>query len=310
MKVRSILENKNLRILGNVLTVLGIIFIAYALYQKSSEFDALYLSIRVVLSIFFGSILWILFNVFLGLGWSSLLIVFGEKIDPRFAQKICLKTQIAKYVPGNVFQFVGRALEYKLVYGGVSAAVRSILAESIILVFLAASVAVLFFVSTSYFLSYLVAPVLITMMVLSVIAWAVFRAGKYRILFKVHYSKYGVLKSVSCYYMIFILQTTILYVILVGMKVPIQMDLYELHSVLTISWVVGYVVVGSPGGLGVRETVFAMLVQNESDSVELVIAIVFLRIAAAIGDLWSYLLSLFIKAPIVPHLMRRGVDAG
>ena len=103
----SIKAKRLLRWAGSALSILAVIFIVDKLRDYGSEIDysifaSLFAPIIALSFIYAAS------NLLLVFSWKDLLRHFGVTIDSRLALRLYGESQLAKYVPGNIFHFVGR----------------------------------------------------------------------------------------------------------------------------------------------------------------------------------------------------------
>jgi uncharacterized membrane protein YbhN (UPF0104 family) len=105
--VRPILK-RTLHWGGSAVAIAGIVFVALRLYGYGAEidfarFDLMAWSWVAALALIYG-----LSNLMLALAWWNLLGQFGARTSRRWAVRVYGISQIAKYVPGNIFHLAGR----------------------------------------------------------------------------------------------------------------------------------------------------------------------------------------------------------
>ena len=96
-----------IRLAGNVLSVLAVVFIAQQLVAYHDELKATPL-LGVVPMIILLSVVYAGACAFTAMGWYEALKHVGQPISIRSAQVIYGTSQLAKYVPGNVFHLASR----------------------------------------------------------------------------------------------------------------------------------------------------------------------------------------------------------
>ncbi|WP_013322247.1 lysylphosphatidylglycerol synthase transmembrane domain-containing protein [Gloeothece verrucosa] len=74
--------------------------------------------------------------------WTWILKIFKQPVNPRWAVCVYLKTNLAKYLPGNVWHFYGRISAVHKVGGSLEAASVSVLLEPVLMAAAALSIAV------------------------------------------------------------------------------------------------------------------------------------------------------------------------
>ena len=62
-----------------------------------------------------------------------------------------------------------------------------------------------------------------------------------------------------------------------------------------MGYLAGYVIPGSPGGLGVREVTISVLLYNVIDVPVVALGTVFMRVANIIGEVAAFLVTLFMN---------------
>jgi hypothetical protein len=239
-----------------LLVVLGV-----AAYYFVAHFDELRAGIRAF------SIPFVLLSaLILSLGKLLLVEVSRRSIDrtawrPTFQEMFCINslTQLAKYIPGGIWHFVGRLGAYRASGLGVKKASRAMIVENIWLVLSAAMVGVALsfsYVANKIFgftrvdLRSLQLPtILILVMVWVVALWLIerFRSGA---------AAQRLLRTTED----LVLQISI-WVLIGGSFLALRAQAENLALLglvvgsFCLSWAVGYLTVFAPGGLGAREAV-------------------------------------------------------
>src|SRR5699024_5283907 len=93
---------------GNILATAGIVFVALRLRDYSAEIEFSHLNEKVWWSIAALSLIYGLANIMLALAWWKLLEQFGTKTDQMWAIRTYGISQLAKYLPWNIFHLAGR----------------------------------------------------------------------------------------------------------------------------------------------------------------------------------------------------------
>ena len=104
----SLILKRALHWAGSALALLGIAFVALRLHDYGAEldfsrFDTARWSVVVGFALIYG-----LANLMLALAWWNLLKQFGVSVSRRWAIKTYGISQLARYVPGNIFHLAGR----------------------------------------------------------------------------------------------------------------------------------------------------------------------------------------------------------
>lgn len=276
--------------LGNLLTFACVVYLIYLGFHFEEHFQLEQLQHTFSASGFaMGTMIWVLVNVTLASAWS--LLLWANKIPSNWKLdfKIVLSTQIAKYLPGNVFHYAGRMVHYKTNGLQFSSSGKLLIHE----IALVASTALVIGLLATFL------PMLLSFAVLgmAVAAWMVpvifgGRIWKER---RLEYPSRrllgGYLLATFCYAIGFGLSATIYLLVLENVN---RTEMLPLLGASTLSWVAGFLTPGSPGGVGVREVVFTSIA-DFAPHPSLLLAVVHLRICSLFGDGVCALLAALIR---------------
>lgn len=286
-----------LKVFGLLVSLVCCVFVAQAIFSRrellenSPGWDLLP-------AVAFGTLLWVLVNVCLGLGWRHLAALFGNQLSVAHSVGLSLRTQIGKYVPGNVFHHVGRTVLAKRYGVRLAAAGSATVAEALYLVLIA----------LGFGLSYLVRQGLLA------IALGIFAAAAAVLLFICknparfenlwgpakpgnHYFQ-GFWRAGVFYAAVLVLQA--LMFILFSQVIPLgkSFSFLQVLEMVSITWAAGFVVVGAPGGLGVREAVYATFAGTPELQWQLLYIASWMRVSSILGDTFSFFISgFFLRRP-------------
>jgi len=206
------------------------------------------------------------------------------------ALKVTLGSQAGKYLPGNVFHVAGRIwLAGRRGIGRKPAAIATV-GEMGFLVVMALFIGLPWLLSR--FSGSWIAPAFVLMLVGALVFVAVYRKLDSEFLNTRILSHRGRLAAwlslaVGAYFSIFTVQFVMFEVIASAQLLELGMNPVERFRMVTVTWLAGFVVIGSPGGLGVREAAFALFAQSEGTQAQLLLAASLMRIASIIGDFAS-----------------------
>lgn len=93
---------------GSGLAVLGVGFVATRLVSHADKISFARLAPATLLALFGLAFAYGVANLFLALSWREILQHLGVAVDARWAIRTHGITQLAKYVPGNIFHLAGR----------------------------------------------------------------------------------------------------------------------------------------------------------------------------------------------------------
>jgi uncharacterized membrane protein YbhN (UPF0104 family) len=233
--------------------------------------------------------------------WSILLRGGGVFLRLRQAYIIMGQSQIAKYLPGNVFHYVGRFALARRQSISTEAIVLSTGVETFLVIATSAAIVIagLFFsggvppwmketLSTASLLIVFSAIALVAVIVITAAFFmprvrSQIRAG----LAYLQVGRVGI--SIFLYLIVFSVVgifLSILTTALWGMNTGVPW--YQFTWGFTLAWVLGFVTPGAPGGIGIRELVFVGLYGKElGEGLAVGLAIV-LRVITSLGDLATF----------------------
>lgn len=231
----------------------------------------------------------------LALAWWRLLQTVGLKRAPtlRACWRIFLRMQAAKYLPGNVFQYLGRV--EMLGRRGVSrrAVAVSLVHESVLLAAVALllgagglSQAVMTLGELKGRFMAVAAACLVGLPMLWMLHRYLAGAKGGRVALGASWLTAGVL-----YALFFLGMAGALWLLAqrMGHALPVGMCL----AAATVPWLLGFITPGAPGGLGVREAVMLALLKPVLPAVDALVLVLAMRLVTLFGDLfalpWSYL---------------------
>jgi len=234
--------------IGKSLGILGLLFVFYKLSQDYT-FSSFIAQFKHVLPLIPLLILLNYISLILGiLGWYQMLLHYANRTFPYVgAYYYFSKTEIAKYLPGNIFHLVGRqALASRIGLKQTQMAKISLLHALFLLssTLLVSTIFALFTEHTSSLILLLIALSSIVAFIGIVYLYPSFSWKKKFSLnfqFAVSIAFQGLMLGVIVYYQ----------------SEHNSMELFFLSvSIYSISWLIGFVTPGASGGLGVREGTF------------------------------------------------------
>ncbi|NIG98135.1 MAG: hypothetical protein G5701_02350 [Serratia symbiotica] len=284
MTVTPVLK-RTLHWIGNGLAIIGIFFVILRMYREWHVRDLSCISLNIWLAVACLAIFYFFDSFLLAFAWRRILKSLGVYVSRAWSIKIYGISQLAKYVPGNVFHIAGRQAL------GMSAGISGgILAKSI------GWEIGLISVSGAVF-SWLVLPLLITFVTLpaSIALILLTIVGLGYILYR-FFSFHLFLAFI--YQISFLLISGGIFVILLGALLQNEggahlQEWIFICSAYVVAWLVGLVTPGAPAGVGVREFILLFLLKGLVNDADLLIALVLGRILTFAGDLLFFSLSSF-----------------
>ena len=271
---------------GSGLSILGVIFVIGKLKDYGSEIDISVFA-TMAFPILGLSVVYGLANLLLAFAWKDLLNYFDEPIGSFLAIRIYGESQLAKYVPGNVFHFVGRQAL------GLEAGLPAWpLAKSAIweIGMLVVAGSMFITVVIPYFqpgFSVIFALVLFALVVL-IIMWVSNR----------WYSHW--IARAMAWHMAFLVLTGLVFLTVLSLIAPAEnisgSVLVFICGSYVVAWLAGLVTPGAPAGVGIREVVLFALLKPIVSEADLLAAVIFGRIVTVGGDILFYLSALLINS--------------
>lgn len=229
----------------------------------------------------------------LAFGWGKQLRFNGQNAKMQDKMSIYAQSQIAKYIPGNVFQYVGRnllATQYRL---DAAVVLKSSLYEIISLVLSALLIIVVasqwpFAPILSRFISDY--PQANRMLVISLllIGFSVLFIFSHRIKAFLAGYFYPYFWLALMFHLVSVSIFLALWVGVMQQPLSIQTGFLLVFGYL-ISWVLGFVTPGAPGGVGVREAVFIVLVSHPHIESQVLLLVILSRVLTTLGDILFFI---------------------
>lgn len=283
---------KTLKWMGHILSVLSMLYIFRKISVLSVELDSFNNCILLFIVLFLVSVISLLGNVIIAILWMRSISFVHRGLDKeKKIPLICvwLKANIQKYIPGNVIQYAGRGV----LCTELGMMVKDVTMASILEIINIIIAAVLFCLVFSYWdlYQFLVQNVsknhIMFGMFLSaivVIVIGVFFLIKKRELHRIGQTLRFFFINQIGYYINFVI-TGFSFFLIVVFLFERDVDLNQVLFANTLSWLAGYIVVGSPGGIGVRETVFLWVFPKTLVLQDIAISVCIMRIGSIIADI-------------------------
>ena len=220
--------------------------------------------------------------------------------------RVFTKSNIMKYIPGNVFQYVGRN-EIATVLDLSHIQVAGATVTEMILMALGAgilSVLLLGHYTISYFYRRFGALLYLFLAAGTILAGALFAVFRGRIKKELENRQIdlrmgALLSGISfcfAFYIMAFLYGGVLFIIIMKLCGGFSLNLHSLRLLMgtySLSWVAGYITPGAPGGVGIREVIMtAVLGGNKFTTDEIIIqASILFRLVTVLGDLIAFVVA-------------------
>lgn len=294
--------------------ILGItlFFIAGAIKQNWQSIVAIHLSFQAWLQIGLGLIITLLSHLWAGVVWFEILKLFKQPVTFLWTMNVYLKTNLAKYIPGNIWHFYGRIKAVKSIGGSSSIAILIALLEPILMACSALFIAV--FSRSLGILQTTSNPLIMGLQIL--ILAGVFvgihprflnpiieKASKTKVKGELEavqlagLDKYPLIPFIGEF--IFVIIRGIGFIITLSALLPLTFFTgVKAFSVFSFAWLLGLVIPGAPGGLGVFEaTTLALLDRQIFPPALLLATVAFYRLSSTLAEVLGAGLVLPLKIP-------------
>lgn len=277
---------KALNIAGSVIALLSVLFVAHRIMAYWAQvpddtFTLKLLSLTLILAGIYGAA-----NIILASAWRILMVGLEQSITSRTATRIYGLTQLAKYVPGNIFQFAGR--QFLAMSQGFSgkAIAKSTFLELLLLVLTGAA-----FVLWMLPLLYPAFNIIYGLSLFIMIALSIALGLKWQ-------GRSSFISVIARYFLFLLISGTVflcaLYSVVDNWTATPALVL-PLIGAYVIAWLAGLITPGSPAGVGVREFLLIVLLKPFFVEIDIVLAVILSRITTVVGDCFFYLYSLSLR---------------
>lgn len=281
---------KTLNLSGSIFAVFGVFYVGLRLRHYGTQLDFHTLSsmtwyVIIGLSMVYGAA-----NLLLGSAWKYLLMSLGVSTTWRWTLKTYGVTQLAKYMPGNIFQFAGRQSI------GLAAGLPGWpLAKSIIWEIGLLSLAGGLF-------GLLVLPLLypdfsnhFSSLSFGIIICCI------SVLLKWYFRTILIVRAFICD-LFFLSVSGMIFVCMIQLTSVDGWQALWLHlcGAYVIAWLVGLLTPGAPSGVGVREMVLLFLLSGVMREADLLMAVILSRVVTVLGDLVLFVAVLPVNSDVMP----------
>lgn len=296
---------KLFKILGRLIAIAGLAWVLRLLWTEPKMFSGISTKSFILLFLCISP-LFALVSLLLPMAWITLLPREGQReCYLRLFSHYCI-SQIAKYLPGNVFHFAGRQVSGTwpgLSHAGVLAASFW---ESLLLIVAAGLLAL---PMAGQFLAMLPDANLLRLTLVTA-AFIIF----YHLISKMFQIRPAwrrdaiatprSIASATTLYLIYFVAVSSLFIVAGYALIPspwAEMPSHQKFWIYPAVWIAGFIVPGSPGGLGVREAMTIVALRDHipvAQAGELAIAF---RMVTITGDVLVYLIGHALKRRAVNH---------
>ncbi|MFD2729129.1 hypothetical protein [Enterococcus camelliae] len=304
------IEKKNLlKYLGNIVTVLAIIFVFKQLFSNGLDYHSIFKSkniLPVVIIVIVQAII-VATNTY---PWKKIVeILSNKKLPYKETVTIYVKSNLMKYVPGNVFQYVGRnelAMNQNISHLKVATATIIDVAMTVLSA-MAISLVFLYdyiwkFMSTFTNIWFLLILFIFFVLVLYVLI-VIFKKNILQFLSNNQdiFKKKNIHVLIKCffYYVFVMLISSLMYMLVFTFILDQHVTttlFFKLFSAYTLSWLVGFITPGAPAGIGIKEAVMVGVTGGLVNQSTIALSMIVLRVLATFSDVLAFLIVILLSS--------------
>lgn len=298
---------KYYKLIGTIITIIALIFVVKKIVTMDVNWS-MFANGKALAIISGCTLVQAALVLFMSMPWLRFIrILSGTQIPIRNALPVYSKSNLMKYVPGNVFQYVGRnqlAADLQISHVDVACATMlDILCCMLtpllfILVLMGKDMLDLLQTYRNNFLIVLAAGVAVLLLLIVILRW------KFRELVRKYLEKYRrlirrdtlprILLVVLFYVAQYLISTT-MYAIPAYMMFDVPAEKMGLFlGTYLFSWIIGFITPGAPGGIGIREAIMVLMCGSFMETDTIMLYAVTMRIISTFGDVVAFLAGLIL----------------
>lgn len=298
---------KYYKVIGTIVTVIALVFVVKKIVTMDVDWS-MFASGRIIALIGGCVLVQTAVILFMSMPWVRFVrILSGTNIPMKDALPVYTKSNLMKYVPGNIFQYVGRnqlAADLKISHVDVACAtVLDIVCSMVtplllIVVLMGKNMLELIRTYSTNFLLVLGAGIAVLVLLLLLLRW------KFREPLQRYFEKYRkllnrkILIRVLGVFLLYVVQ----YIISTAMYAVPAVFLFDVPAeklglflgTYLFSWIIGFITPGAPGGIGIREAVMMLMCGSFLDTDTIMLYAVTMRLISTFGDIAAFLVGLLL----------------
>ncbi len=297
---------KIVKFLGNIITLLAIFFIFKKLFSSDIDYSDLFKAKNIL---FISIVILVQAAIVITncLPWTKLVEVLTNKhLSFTDTVPVYAKSNLLKYLPGNIFQYVGRnelALKKNIPHVEVATAtiidvMMTVLAAAIISVVFLSHFILSFLGQHSQTIKIVLLIAFIVLIALLIVIYLLrnklkLKTRKYSYLLRPKTLK--TLLFCLVYYIIVMMISSLMYmlVLIFVLNIPLDFSLFfKLFSAYTLSWLIGFITPGAPAGIGIKEAVMVAVSGGLINVDIITLSMVVFRVLSTLSDALGFVFSL------------------
>ena len=253
-------------------------------------------------------IITLLAHIWSGWVWTWILAIFQQSLGLAKGIRVYLITNIAKYLPGNVWHFYGRINAVAQKGGSLGAATLSVLLEPLLMAAAALLIALLStalgLVETDFNIAIFLGQLLILIMVLlgihpRMLNPLMYRLGRSKKNLEleqtIELKTYPFLPFVGEIGFVLLRGLGFIFAFMVLQSIALA-QIPAVISAFSIAWLLGLIVPGAPGGIGVFEaTAIALLDESQFPAANLLVVVALYRVVSILAEAIAALIAWIIE---------------
>jgi hypothetical protein len=282
--VPSTLVSRSLHLFGVFLSLTGLIFVALRIQSYAGQIDFSRLNESIWFLIGLLSILYGTSNLLLARAWWYLLVFWGVAVRWTWAVRIYGLSQIAKYVPGNIFHLAGRQT-FGLAAGLPAKAFAKSVFWELALLSLSGILFLLFVLPLYLPWTSAMGSILLFSITLLALAFLLRKTASFQV-------AAALLLQVA-----FLFLSGLMFFFLIrAASGDVELPPFStVCGAFVTAWLAGFVTPGAPAGVGIREMVLLFLLEGPIPEADLLLAVLLGRGVTVLGDLCYCLMSIALK---------------
>lgn len=311
-KLKTEKTKRIINIIGNALTVSALGLIIYRLVHADIDYSVLLSKKNILLTA--GLVLAYAFSLLM-VSWSWLRVMHSlsyRQVRFRDAQKTFCKSNLMKYIPGNIMQYIGRneiavqlSLDHrKIAFSTILDIVANLIGIGLVSVACYGNGFSLLVQHYSIHLPLLIAICSVLLAVLLIVCFLCRRRIK-EAMSKVKWREYFPCFAV---YALYGFWTGGIYIIILRYIIGVELAggfFFTVTGAFLLSWLIGFVTPGAPAGVGIREVMIVVFLNGILLEKQILLGIIIYRIVNTLGDVVAFLFCVFRDV-----LQKKAVKAG
>ncbi len=290
--------------------ILAVVMIIIKLQSYDLDYSVIF-SKKNIIAFIIVTLVYSMTVIFGGIPWTNVInALLNCKIRYTETMLIFTKSNVLKYIPGNIFQYVGRnelAVQKKIRHSDVALSTVidvcwNIFSIILIAVLLAGRSLYAYIAQQYKFVWKEIILILIAFLFLIILIFVFFRKKRKELIkmFKKIFS-IKLAKALGGNFLFYAVQGIVnaglyfvIFSIISGEQYSAQ-NVVLIMGAMLVAFVAGFITPGAPGGVGVREAVSLFLLGEITEESVILSGIVIMRVLSIIGDVFSFALVWIVK---------------